>query len=142
MAVMTNDVATKIAALINDRNQLDRDYNAARVLEHATNYEYQLEGEVLVACVEVKKVQWYQWEIRHLSVNTAYGRKGDGTRMIQRAEEKAKDGGARIIQCTIRVGNVESEGAFRKQGYTHVNSFHNSRTNNYVAVWQKVVCSR
>jgi len=59
---MTEDVAAKIATLINERNQLDRRYDAARVLKHCTNYEYELEGEVVVACVEVKKVQWYQWK--------------------------------------------------------------------------------
>jgi hypothetical protein len=49
--------------------------------------------------------------------------------MIQRAEQqKAKDGAARLIQCTIRVGNIESDGAFRKQGYIAVNRFYNSRT--------------
>lgn len=78
-------------------------------------------------------------EIRHLSVNPAHTRKGYGSRMIQRAEQKAKDGDARIVQCTIRVGNIESEGAFRKQGYAQTTCFYNSRTHNYVAVWQKVI---
>jgi GNAT superfamily N-acetyltransferase len=140
---MTKDVAARIAALINERNQLDRPYDGARVLEQAENYEYELDGVDLLACVEIKRVQWYQWEICHLSVNASYARKGHGTRMIQRAEQKAKDGAARLIQCTIRAGNVESEGAFRKEGFTQVSCFYNSRTNNYVGVWQKVlVCRR
>jgi GNAT superfamily N-acetyltransferase len=139
---MTQDVAAKIAELINERNELDRPYDADRVLAKSSEYEYELDGADLVACVEVRRVQWYQWEVCHLSVNSSYGRKGHGTRMIQRAEQKAKDGAARLIQCTIRVGNIESEGAFRKQGYVAVNRFYNSRTNNYVAVWQKVlVCT-
>jgi len=139
---MTEDVAAKIATLINERNQLDGRYDAPRVLRQSKNYEYELDGEVVVACVEVKRVQWYQWEICHLSVSPAHTRKGFGSRMIQRAEEKAKDGGARIVQCTIRVGNIESESAFRKQGYAQTTCFYNSRTHNYVAVWQKVISCR
>jgi RimJ/RimL family protein N-acetyltransferase len=139
-APMTKELAAKIAALINERNQLDGRYDTARILKHSGNYEYELDGDVLIACVEIKDVQWYQWEICHLSVNSAHGRKGHGSRMIQRAEEKAKQGGARIVQCTIRVGNVESEGAFRKHGYTQATCFYNERTKNYVGVWQKVIC--
>jgi GNAT superfamily N-acetyltransferase len=137
---MTEDLATKIAALINERNQLDGRYDAARIMKQYDHYEYELDGDVLIACVETKKVQWYQWEICHLSVNPSYARKGYGNRMIQQAEGKAKQGGARIVQCTIRVGNVESEGAFRKRGYVQATSFYNSRTENYVGVWQKVIC--
>lgn len=133
-------IATKIAALINERNQLDGRYDAARIIEHCDNYEYELDGDVLVACVETKKVQWYQWEICHLSVNPSCARKGYGSRMIQKAEEKAKQGGARIVQCTIRVGNVESEGAFRNQGYVQTTCFYNCRTDKYIGVWQKVIC--
>jgi len=137
---MTEELAIKIAALINERNKLDELLDATRIINKADNYEYLMDGNVLVACVEAKKVQWYQWEICHLSVNTRYVRKGFGSRMIQKAEEKAKQGGARIMQCTIRVGNVESEGAFRKQGYVQTISFFNSRTGHYVGVWQKVIC--
>jgi ribosomal protein S18 acetylase RimI-like enzyme len=137
---MTEDVASKIAALINERNQLDVRYDAASILNHSGEYEYELDGDVLVACVEVKHVQWYQCEICHLSVNAAYARKGHGSRMIQKAEAKARLAGARIVQCTIRVGNVESEGVFRKQGYAQTSCFYNERTNHYVGVWQKVIC--
>lgn len=136
---MNEDLASKIAALINERNQLDVCFDAARIVEHGDNYEYEMDGDVLVGCVEVKKVQWYQWEIRHLSVNAAYVRKGFGSRMIQKAEEKARQGGAGIVQCTIRVGNVESEGAFRKQGYVQTTVFNNLRTGHHVGVWQKVI---
>ena len=43
--------------------------------------------------------------------------KGLGKQLIRRAEEKAKSGGARITQCTIRVGNEASEQTFRRSGY-------------------------
>jgi hypothetical protein len=68
---MTHKEAKQIAALLNDRNQLARTYTAADVLAEKEHYVYELrEGEV-VACVEHRQVQWYQLEVRHLSVASA-----------------------------------------------------------------------
>ena len=139
---MNRLLATKIANLINDRNQLNGEYDADRILQHGENYIYELDGNVLVACVEVRKVQWYQWEICHLSVNPDYERKGNAARMIQSAEDRARERGAKILQCTIRVGNDRSERAFAKQGYEKKICFYNDKTENYVAVWQKAIGQR
>lgn len=132
--------AEQIAKLLNDRNQLDVQYTAEEVVKYHDDYLFELDNEAVVACVEVKMVQWYQWEIRHLSVSENHERQGLGTRLIHRAEEKAKNGRARIVQCTIRVGNEASEQTFRRSGYREACQFFNARTKNYVAVWQKVLC--
>jgi ribosomal protein S18 acetylase RimI-like enzyme len=131
--------AEQVAQLLNDRNQLQLGYTAEKVIQHADNYLFEIRDDVVVACVEVKKVQWYQWEICHLSVSEKYERQGLGKLLIHRAEEKANRGAARIVQCTIRVGNEGSEQAFRRRGYREACCFFNAATNNHVAVWQKVL---
>ena len=125
--------------MLNTRNQLQVGYTTEKVLQNADNHLFELRDEVVVACVEVKKVQWYQWEICHLSVSEKHERQGLGKLLIRRAEEKAKLGAARIVQCTIRVGNEASEQAFRRSGYREACRFFNAPTDNHVAVWQKVL---
>jgi len=133
--------AAQIAHLLNTLNQLQRNYTVKEVLERAADYLFELDDGAVVACVEVKKVQWYQCEICHLSVDGQHQGQGLGKRLIRRGETKAKAEGARIVQCTIRVGSVASEEAFRRSGYREACSFFNARTGNYVAVWQKVLCA-
>ena len=139
---MTPKQPEQIAQLLNDRNQLQGDYTAERVAEHAEDYLFELREDAVVGCVEVKKVQWYQWEICHLSVSKGHEGHGLGKSLIRQAEDKAERGAARIVQCTIRVGNERSEQAFRRSGYRESCCFFNAATDNYVAVWQKVLTIR
>lgn len=132
--------AAQIAALLNARNQLTLQYAAARVQEHADDYIFRLSdtGEV-VACVQVKKVQWYQAEILHLTVAETEVRKGHARKLLASAEELARAKGARLLQCTIREGNAESEGLFLSVGFARVGVFHNENSGNNVNVFQKVL---
>jgi RimJ/RimL family protein N-acetyltransferase len=130
--------AMQIAYLLNSRNQLVRHYDAKMVLLRANDFIYELKDDAVVACIEVKKVQWYQWEVCHLTVVPEQQGKGFGSLMIHKAEERAKIDGARIIQCTIRVGNLASERAFERNGYRRVSEFFYPPSGNVVAVWQKV----
>jgi RimJ/RimL family protein N-acetyltransferase len=139
---MTPQQAAQIAQLINARNQLTQTYTAETVSRRAKNYLFETEDEVIVGCIEVKRVQWYQWEIRHLSVDPTREGKGIGKRLIRSAEEKAELGGARVVQCTIRVGNQASAHVFRKSGYIPACCFFNSTSGHDVMVWQKVLSTR
>ena len=139
---MTPKQAEQVAELLNARNQLQFEYTAENVIRHAENYLFELRDDCVVACVEVKKVQWYQCEICHLSVSEAYEGHGLGKGLIRQAEDKARRGAARIVQCTIRVGNERSEQTFRRSGYREACCFFNPATDNYVAVWQKVLSVR
>lgn len=133
-------VAEQIADLLNSQNQLTVPYTASKIIDHQDHYivRYDDNGKVLGA-VEVKKVQWYQCEIDHLSVDPKSKRQGIGSRLLQDAEARARDMGARIAQCTIRVGNDASEGLFKKHGYTPTVTFLNRANGNQVAVYQKVL---
>lgn len=136
---MTQQQAEQIATLLNSRNQLTRKYAAAQVLNESDDYLFQSDNGIVVACVEVKRVQWYQWEICHLSVKEEYTRQGRGKQLLQCAEEKAWKGHARILQCTIRVGNEASEETFRRSGFREACCFFNAQSKKYVGVWQKAL---
>ena len=136
---MTEAVARQIAELINSQNQLTVKYTPAKILEH-DRYIVRLDGDgKLLGTVEVKKVQWYQCEIDHLSVDPAAKRTGLGTSLVEEAEARARHLGARVAQCTIRVGNTESEGLFKKCGYTATVTFVNASNGNQVTVYQKLL---
>lgn len=139
---MTEAHAREIAALINERNELARTYTAGDIIREASNYEYEVRDGKVVACVERQKVQWYQWEICHLSVPTEWEGKGVAFAVYQRAEAAARSGGGCVFQCTIREGNKRSEKFFRRQGFLKVGAFLYRPTGNTVGVWQKVLCSR
>lgn len=132
--------AEQIATLLNSRNQLVIQYDADRVLSSADNYLYKLSdsGEV-VACVELKRIQWYQFEVCHLTVSPGVERKGFARELLHLAEGQAKANGGCILQCTIRQDNKRSQDLFAKNGFTEVSRFYYPTSGNNVGVWQKVI---
>ena len=136
---MTDDQAAQIATLLNERNRLSRSYDAARVLESASEYELEEHGGRVIACVQRRRVQWYQWEICHLSVHKDWEGRGIGHKLYLRAATFAQQHGARILQCTIREGNEESERFFDRQGFTRVATFANESSGYRVGVWIKSI---
>jgi GNAT superfamily N-acetyltransferase len=106
---------------------------------NADTYEYEIRDGLVAACVERKRVQWYQWEIRHLSVGKQFEGKGLAFAVYGRAEAAATEGGACVLQCTIREGNRDSETFFRRQGFRNVGGFYYERTANNVGIWQKAL---
>jgi ribosomal protein S18 acetylase RimI-like enzyme len=137
---VTPEISNQIAELLNARNQLTIKYDGPRVLRSAAHYHWEIgtTGEV-IACAELKPVQWYQREICHLTVTANAPRQGLGERLARRCEELAVKDGASILQCTIREGNVESTGLFKKIGFQKVGVFFNSESRRNVGVWQKVL---
>jgi ribosomal protein S18 acetylase RimI-like enzyme len=134
--------ADRIAALLNERNELTVTYTRKHILDHADNYLCRFSDDgAVIACVEVKKVQWYQTEILHLTVASSYERKGHAKALLCEAERIARANCARLLQCTIRAGNNASEKLFVGFGFVHVGTFHNQGSVNNVAVFQKVLSS-
>ena len=137
---MNAELAQQMAELINARNKLTQHYTADRVLESKANYLCRLGTDSrLVGVVEVKRVQWYQCEIDHLSVRADCGGRGIGSSLVAEAEARAIQLGARIAQCTIRVGNDASERLFRKSGYVPGVTFFNATSGNHVTAYQKAL---
>ena len=128
---MDANIAQQISDLIKNQNQLTVPYTAKKVLAMAENYLYTLGTDSnVLGVVELRKVQWYQWEIDHLSVHPVAQRKGIGLSLLAQAEDRAVTLGARIVQCTIRVGNRASEGHFRKRGFIPTVNFLNKKSGN------------
>jgi N-acetylglutamate synthase-like GNAT family acetyltransferase len=132
--------AEQIATLLNEQNQLTVQYTAEKVLEHSDNYLVRLDsaGQVL-ACAELKKVQWYQFELLHVTVAQEHHRQGHARALVAEAEKKAIELGARILQCTIRAGNTASEELFKSSGFSSVCRFYNPSSKNIISVWQRVL---
>lgn len=137
---LTNKQAEMIAALLNARNQLTIQYTPQRVLAEADNYRCQmLETGEVIACVEIKKVQWYQSEVLHLTVAEDHEGKGYAKALLCEAERVARAQGVRIIQCTIRGGNTRSQTLFERFGFQCVGSFFNECSGNNVGIFQKIL---
>ena len=137
---MNRNEATQIANLLNTRNQLVLQYDADRILDAAVNYDFIVSqsGDVL-ACAELKKVQWYQFEICHLTTAPGVEGKGIARELFRRIEGLAITRSGRILQCTIRRDNKRSEEFFTKNGFIRVSEFYNHDSGNIVGVWQKVL---
>lgn len=137
---LTQVQADQIAALLNLQNELTLQYTRKRVLDHAENYliETSDQGDVL-ACVEVKKVQWYQSEISHLSVSRSAVRKGHATALLKQAEQRSRVNGVSLLQCTIREGNNVSRRLFESLGFLQVGMFMNMESGKNLVIYQKVL---
>jgi len=136
---MTKATAAAIANLINMQNQLTKRYTADTVLAEEDKYIVRMRDGEVIGAVEVKKVQWYQCEISHLSVDPAARGVGIGRSLVEEVEVRACRLGARIAQCTIRIGNAASEAVFTKRGFVATVTFRNAQSGNDVTVYQKVL---
>lgn len=137
--------ADQIAELINTHNYLIVAYNYKTVQDslalenHYIFHRLDPGGSRVVGVVELRRVQWYQWEVFHLSVEPTYRRQGLGTQLLEEAEAKACTEGARLLQCTIFEDNVASKAVFARRGFVQVAAFYNETTESTVTVWQKVL---
>jgi N-acetylglutamate synthase-like GNAT family acetyltransferase len=129
--------ATQIANLLNAQNQLTIPYTAERILHTAQNYVLIMQADEVIACAEVTKVQWYQFELRHLTVADPQKRNGYGRALLLEAERRALAEGAKVLQSTIRVGNNASESLFADAGYKSTCKFFNEASGNMISVWQR-----
>jgi N-acetylglutamate synthase-like GNAT family acetyltransferase len=137
---MDRSHAEQIATLLNAQNQLTVQYTADCVLEHQDNYLVRLDdlGHV-VACAELKQVQWYQFELLHVTVAQQNQKQGHARALVAEAETQAIHRGARILQSTIRAGNTASEQLFKSSGFESVSRFYNVKSENIISVWQRVL---
>lgn len=137
---MERETAKQIADLLNKENQLVVQYTEEKVLTTKDNYLFELdENNEVISCIECKKVQWYQFEVCHLTVSPNHRRKGLGQKILDKAITHAKKNRGRIVQCTIREDNKASSGLFSNNGFNKVSTFYYPDSGNNVSVWQRVV---
>ncbi|MGZ3920831.1 MAG: GNAT family N-acetyltransferase [Bacteroidia bacterium] len=138
---MNRKQASQIADLLK-QNDLVVTYTTDRILKVSQNYVFIEEDKKIMACAELKKVQWYQWEVSHVSVAKLRG--GYGTKIINLVEQQAIENNARVLQCTIRADNIASIGLFKSLGYMQGTTFFYPKSGNDVLIFQKAlsVCSK
>lgn len=140
MATLSTEHADAIAKLLNGRNQLIVQYTRERVMKDGDEYRYTTtEAGEVVACVQVKPLQWYHFEVLHLTVADGQERRGLAKALLCDAERFARSKDARLLQCTIREDNEPSRKLFEGFGFRRVAIFFNERSQNNVAVFQKVL---
>lgn len=139
---MTKNNAIEIAELLNKRNQLLTNYTYLDVLSNKESYVFIKEKDKVIACAETVKVQWYQNEIKHVSVNENFEGEGFGSKILKLAEDKALKNNARVLQCTIRNDNDSSIRLFTRNGYKKVNIFFNRKTQNMIFIFQKILSNK
>lgn len=137
MKLSTIDEAHQVAELINRRNQLATKYTKESVFQKRNDYFLIVEEKKVIACGETKMVQWYQWEIRHVSVLDGFEGKGYGSTVVKNLENIIREGGGMIAQCTIRKGNLASERLFVCRDFVKTVEFYYPLTGNIVGVFQK-----
>lgn len=132
--------AEQIADLLNTQNQLTENYTAEKVIEHQNDIIYHIGDDGKVICaVEVSRVQWYQAEIKHLTVDPDVKRNGLGRKLLVEAEEKVLELGALVVQCTVRDNNTGSIKLFLSSGYHHCLTVKNPKSGNRVMILQKPI---
>jgi ribosomal protein S18 acetylase RimI-like enzyme len=138
--LLTDAHADQIAALLNERNELTRIYSRVEVLSYRDNYLCHFdEAHNVIACIEISKVQWYQAEIKHLTVSAEHARRGHARTLLREAEQLAQTLNARLLQCTIREDNVPSRTLFENARFWRSARFFNNRSGMNVDVYQKVL---
>lgn len=136
---MTEKQAIQIAQLLNERNQLVSKWTHQKVLSSKDDFVFLTDEEIVIACAQLKKVQWYQWEICHVSVQADFEGKHLGSQILKMAEQRAINAEAKILQCTIRSNNMKSQYLFLSKGYIKTSSFFYPLSKNWVNVYQKSV---
>lgn len=136
---MDISTATQISELLNLRNNLVKKYSSNDIIANCDNYRYLLEGDTIVCMCELKKVQWYQFEICHLSVNPKYEGKGFASKLMEVVINDAKKQNGRILQATIREDNRNSSRLFERKGFKKTSEFFYPLTGNNVFVYQKTI---
>lgn len=129
--------ANQIATLINKQNMLDGTLSAANILQHKDTIFFYADGDVVIGSVKVVCVQWYQAEVKYLSVHLDYRRKGWGRKLLAEAEACVRGMGALVAQCTVRGDNLPSINLFLSSGYKETVTFTNPESGNRVHVFQK-----
>jgi N-acetylglutamate synthase-like GNAT family acetyltransferase len=133
--------ANQIAELLNNSNELKSAYTADQLLRYAHEYKFIQNEDTnkVVAVVQIKKVQWYQYEIGNLVVSPENNSKELAQRLLQMAERQALNEGARVLQGTVRQDDQKNIDLFKSSGFKHVANFYNQQSDKNITVWQKIL---
>lgn len=139
---MQSDTARQIVDLVNARNNLPEQINTDDVYN---GQYFFLERDIeenkheLVCCVRAKRMSFFAYELKHLSVSPNFERQGYGEMMVKMVEEYAISKRVPMVMATSKVTNEPVNRLFTRLGYTAISDFVNSKTQHKCHIWQKVL---
>lgn len=139
---MNSDTAKQIVDLVNIRNDLPEDITPEDVYNGSYFFlEQDLDEDKkeLISCVRAKRMSFFAYELKHLSVNPSHERKGYGEMMVKIVEEYAASKRVPLVMATSKASNAPVNRLFLRLGYSMVSDFVNSKTGHSCHIWQKVL---
>lgn len=141
---MNRERAKKTAQLINTQNKLPAQITSDDVMYGKyfiiqTDPSEDGSKSEIVSCVRAKRQSFFSLELKHLSVNPSYVKRGLGTAMVKTVERYAVYENIPVVCATTCVTNAPANSLFTKLGYTNVTCFKNAKTGNLCNIWQKIV---
>jgi len=110
-------VATAIADLLNENNNLPKQYEAAHILNSRAAYYPILIGQQVLASVAMDRLSFFMTEIKHLVVPTALRGAGLAKRLLSICLPEAT---TPFLVATVRADNAPSLHLFRQAGFTEL----------------------
>ncbi len=125
-------LATQIASLVNNHNQLRYTLSAGRVLNGPIIYMVELDGETIMGCVGLKKLRMRTfWELCHLCVHPKYRGLRLAPKLVEAAYKRIPTGNA---WATIREDNIPSIRTFLRCGFNVSSKFKSSNKKYFLVV--------
>jgi RimJ/RimL family protein N-acetyltransferase len=112
-----HEMAAQIAALLNMQNKLYKSHAAYTIMNSATNYFVEIEGNRVVGCTGLLKEFPTLSKSYHTSVHPTYQSKGLGTKLLATAIANCE---TEYIYGTIREDNPASIRLVSKFGWKHI----------------------
>lgn len=117
VTLSSHEMATQIAALLNMQNKLYKSHAANTIMNSATNYFVEIEGNRVVGCTGLLKEFPTLSKSYHTSVHPTHQGKGLGTKLLSTAIANCE---TEYIYGTIREDNPASLRLVSKFGWKFI----------------------
>jgi len=114
-ALSDREIATQVAVLLNQNNQLQSKKSARDILRTKTNYITELHGKLVLGVAGIEKLNYTFTEIKHLCVREDWRRKHIGRFLVERAMNFCD---TPMLYVSIRKDNKASLELFKGFGFT------------------------
>jgi len=129
------ELATQIASLVNNHNQLRYTLSAGRVLNGPIIYMVELDGDAIMGCIGLKKLRMRTfWELCHLCVHPKYRGLRLAPKLVEAAYKRIPTGNA---WATIREDNIPSIRTFLRCDFDISSKFKSSNKKYFLVVMMR-----
>lgn len=95
--------------------------------------------EELWGCVGVRKMSWFAYELKHLTVKPEFRGRGYAQLLVNQALSYVAGREKGLVYATIKVDNQPSQQLFGKLGFEREVEFENFQTKQRLNVWRKTL---